>query len=156
MITTDFLKTPRITTLINPEITRHIKELTPSGKLAVTQNNLTYLKLDDNYIHELFPLITQPGIQKPDYFNPGSEGAHMTVIYPEENKTIKAEDLNQQHEFTINQIATAEINNKIYTILLADSPSLIDLRHRYQLPDLLGFRGYAIGFHITIGFEIII
>jgi hypothetical protein len=143
MNTIESLKTPHINTVINPEITRHIKELTPSGKLAVTQNNLTYLKLDDNYIHELFPLITQPGIQKPDYFNPGSEGAHMTVIYPEENKTIKAEDLNQQHEFTINQIATAEIINKI------------DLRHRYQLPDLLGFRGYAIGFHITIGFEMI-
>jgi hypothetical protein len=153
MNSTASLKIPRIVKVNSPEILKHASGLSPSGKIAVTTNNLTYLKIDDNYIHELYPLLTNTNIQKPNYFNPGSEGAHITVIYPEENKTITTQDLNQDHHFIINNIATAEINNKKYYVLLVESPSLIELRHRYQLPGLLSFRGYAIGFHITFGFE---
>jgi len=34
---------------------------------------------------------------------------------------------------------------------LVESPSLLKLRRRYDLSDMLCFKGYSIGFHITIG-----
>ena len=153
MTTAEPLKTPCITIFTNADIIQQASRLTSSGKIAVTNTNLVYLKIDDNYIHELYPLLTKTSIQKPNYFSPGAEGAHISVIYPEENRMITTQELNQQHHFTIKNIATAEINHKIYYVLLAEAPSLIELRRRYQLPDLLSFRGYAIGFHITFGFE---
>lgn len=90
-------------------------------------------------------------IKKPDYFGEKSVGAHITVVYPEENKIINNRDLDQEHSFIIKDIVTAELGAKIYYILLVDSPSLLKLRRRYNLSDKLSFKGYSIGFHITIG-----
>ena len=121
------------------------------GKIAVSDNNLIYLDIDDEYIHRLFPLLQNKEIKKPDYFGDRSAGAHITVIYPEENKIINNEDLNQEHDFIIEDVVAAEIGLKTYYILLVESRSLLQLRTKYNLPELLQFKGYSIGFHITVG-----
>lgn len=79
-------------------------------------------------------------------------GAHITVIYPEEspNIHIQLKELNQIHHFSIKDLVMAEIGPKNYYVLLVESPSLLALRRKYALTDLLNFKGYGIDFHITI------
>jgi hypothetical protein len=149
------MKTPVIKRLNFPEIIRATSYFTSSGKLAISENNLVYLDIDDAYVHQLFPLLADKQIQKPDYFGKNSAGAHITVIYPEENKQIANEDLGQQHSFLIKDTVTAQIGPKTYYVLLVESPSLLQIRRKYGLSDSLCFKGYAIGFHITIGVKVL-
>lgn len=144
------MKTPKMTKLDFPAIISAASKLRSIGKLAVTGTNLTYLDIDDEYIHHLFPLLQKPNIKKPDYFGDGSVGAHISVIYPDENKIISKKDSGQEHHFKIKDLVMAEIGRKKYYVLLVESPSLLHLRSRCILPDMLCFKGYSIGFHITI------
>lgn len=142
---------PKITTLNRQDILTNASALPNKGKLALSPSKLFYLKIDDSFIHQLFPLIKIPDVIQPDYFRKNSEGAHITVIYPEEYVIINSNDLNQEHSFTIKDFVAAEIGNKIYYVLLVNSPSLLTLRQNYGLSNLLSFKGYLIGLHITIG-----
>lgn len=150
-MTSNPLKIPKTINLNLPKILDATSHLAADGKLAISNNNLVYLDINDTYIHQLFPMLKDPQIKKPDYFGEKSAGAHITVIYPEENKKIKNEDLHQQHTFIVKDIVSAQIGAKTYYILLVESPSLLALRRRYGLSDKLCFKGYAIDFHITIG-----
>ena len=145
------MKTPAITTLNTPDVINTASRLTHEGRLAISDNQLIFLNIDDAYIHQLFPLLKNEATQKPDYFREKSAGAHISVIYPEENTIIDKKEIGQQHVFTIKEMVTAVIGEKTYYALLVESPSLLALRRRYMVPDLLNFKGYAIGFHITIG-----
>ncbi|MEO7049491.1 MAG: hypothetical protein ABI091_29585 [Ferruginibacter sp.] len=138
-----------------PEILDNLQYLSLKGCTKISNNNLFYLDIDNAYIHNLFPLLKNNLIKKPDYFGEKSEGAHITLIYPEENTTINREDLAQKHHFLVKNIVTAEIAQKKYYVLLIESSSLLQLRKKYKLPDLLCFKGYSIGFHITIGVSLI-
>lgn len=143
--------TPRITPLKFPKIIDAAKHLPSTGKTLVTENNLFCLDIRDAYIHELLPMLGDEKINKPDYFGIKSVGAHITIIYPEEAKKIHNYELRQEHRFLIKDIVAAEIGLKTYYVLLVESPSLLKLRKKYGLPELLSFKGYSIGFHITIG-----
>ncbi|MDX1902345.1 MAG: hypothetical protein SFW66_10170 [Gammaproteobacteria bacterium] len=145
------MRIPLIKKLNIPELIDAASHLKSSGKLARSQNNLIYLDIENAYIHQLFPLLQNQQIKVPDYFGKDSAGAHITAIYPEENKKIDEDDLGKAHHFLIKDIVTANINDKIYYVLLVESPSLLKIRRKYGLSDQLCFKGYAIGFHITIG-----
>lgn len=93
----DCMKIPLITNLKVLLLNKATSKFPSTGKIAVSNNNLTYLDIDDEYVHQLFPLLKNFNIKKPDYFGEDSEGAHITVIYPEENKTINKDDLGQKH-----------------------------------------------------------
>lgn len=144
---------PKIIKVDIPEIIQTANNLSLDGKLAISDNNFTYLNIDNNYIHQLFPLLKYNSAQKPDYFGKKSAGAHITVIYPEENKKINKKELNKKYHFLIKDLVTIEVNQKIYYALLVESPSLLQLRRQYHLPDMLYFKGYSVGFHITIGVQ---
>ena len=133
------------------EIINASQHLSLTGNTQISDNNLFYLDIDDAYIHQLFPLIRNDDIKKPEYFGEKSAGAHITVAYPEEGKKINEQDLAQKHNFIIKKFVAAEIDQKKYYVLLVESSSLLQLRKKYNLPDLLSFKGYSIGFHITIG-----
>lgn len=148
------MKLPLITNLNAPAIISSASHLKRKGQLGRSKNNLVYLDIDDAYIHKLFPLLQDQKIKTPDYFGEGSAGAHVTVIYPEEGKEINKEDLNQEHHFLIQDLVAAKIDKKTYYVLLIESPSLLIVRKKYALPDLLCFKGYSIGFHITIGVKL--
>jgi hypothetical protein len=145
-----FMNSPLITKLQIPQLMNAALNLRLNGKTANSENNLAYLDIDDAYIHELFPLVPDKKAIKPDYFAAGGVGAHITLMYPEEGKKIKKEDIGQTYNFTIKDFVSAKINQKIYYALLIESPTLLQLRKKYSLPDQLCFKGYAIGFHITI------
>ncbi len=145
------MKTPLITKLNAPVILNTASHLKQKGQLASSKNNLVYLDIDDAYIHQLFPLLQDHQIKIPDYFGEESVGAHITAIYPEEGKRISKHDLGMEYDFSIKAVVIAEIGKKNYYVLLAESSSLLQLRRKYNLPDLLYFKGYWVGFHITIG-----
>jgi hypothetical protein len=148
------MKTPLIEKLNIPDLMNAASHLALDGKLTISDNNLVYLDVDDAYIHRLYPLLQNQQIKKPDYFGEKSAGAHISVIYPEENKKINKSDLGQRHSFIIKDIIAAQIGLKTYNVLLVESASLLQLRRQYALPDMLCFKGYSIGFHITIGVKI--
>jgi hypothetical protein len=148
------MKIPRITKLNFPDLLSAASHLESTGKLIALRNNFTYLDIDNDYVHQLFPLLQKHDVKKPDYFGAKAAGAHITVIYPEENKIMTKEDLNKEHSFIIKNIVAAEIDKKIYYVLLVESSSLLQLRKKYHLSELLCFKGYAIGFHITLGVSV--
>jgi len=145
---------PKMMTLDIPEMMKAAKHLSLRGATQLSDNNLFYLDIDDAYIHQLFPFLKEPGVKKPNYFGAKSAGAHITIAYPEEGKKINKEDLDREHSFMINKVVTAEIGQKTYYVLFIESSSLLQLRKKYKLPDLLNFKGYSIGFHITIGVKV--
>lgn len=145
------MKKPLMENLTLPNLMRQAAKLSLQGKLALSQNGLVYLEVDNHFIHQLFPLLNNKTIQKPDYFGPSGIGAHITVMYPEEGKKVKAEKLGEQHNFTLQKIVAAQIGTKTYYVLLVASSSLLEIRREHQLTDLLSFKNYAIPFHVTIG-----
>ena len=145
------MKTPVIEKLHLPDLIENASKLAACGYLHISKNNLLYLDIDDQYIHQLFPFLQIPAVNKPNYFGISKAGAHVSVIYPEENITIDAHDLYAQHEFNIQGICSAELGLKKYYVLMVESPTLLQIRKKYGLSDLLPFKGYWIGFHITIG-----
>lgn len=142
---------PKIIKLDNPKLLEAAKHLSTKGKLARLGNNFVYLDIDNDYINHLFPLLQNQLFKKPSYFCEKSVGAHISIIYPEENREVDKADWNQEHRFIVKGLVETEISQKIYCVLLVESPSLLYLREKYCLPDLLSFKGYSIGFHITIG-----
>lgn len=141
---------PSITQLKNEQLLHAGSTLKCSGILARSVNNLIYLDVDDAYIHRLFPLLTQSGINKPNYFAKGMAGAHISVIYPEENRVFNPQDLGKEYFFKIKELVIAEMNLKKYFVLLATCPDLVQLRAKYGLSKQLYFKGYWIDLHITI------
>lgn len=128
-------------------------KLPTTGTLAASDTGLVYLDISDDYIHQLFPLLENKNnlILKPDYFNKYLIGAHITVIYTEENKLISSDHLGEKHNFQIKDLIQMHINSKIYYALSVESPSLLELRRKHGLPDKLNFKGHKVGLHITIG-----
>lgn len=120
------------------------------GNIVVTSNNLTCLKVDDAYIHRLFPLLPMPGITKPDYFSANGIGAHISIIYPEEKVALAAQQIGSQHSFAVTGIFTTVIHQKRYYALKVMAPTLIAMRESYQLSKELNFKNYWISLHITI------
>lgn len=143
--------------LDNPELIKVAKTLKNEG--VVLQNeNYTYLKISDDFIHKLYPLIVEHEyLQKPDYFSEKCDiGAHITITYSNEQIVINDLDINVIHSFEIEELAKTQIENKQYYVLKVSSLSLISLRKKYQLTPQLNFKGYNVGLHITIATKPII
>lgn len=54
---------PVIEDLNIPELVNNVSELAARGRLAVSDNNLVYLDVHDDYIHRLFPLFANQKIK---------------------------------------------------------------------------------------------
>lgn len=145
---------PRVTFLHDHELLAAANNLPLFGILKISANTLCYLKIDDNYIRQLFFLlkkkIPNKTIKMPDYFGKEKIGAHISVIYPEEKINVSMSDVGQTHHFNIMDLMAAKIHNKEYYALRIQSNSLQMLRAKYFLPSMLNFKGYLINLHITI------
>lgn len=134
-----------------PMIIYRALKLKPVGKLKISPDNLIYLDIDDDYIHQLHPLLPDPHTTKPDYFGENLIGAHISVIYPEENTVLEKIDLGNEHSFKIKQLFSAILSSKRYYALSIFSPSILQLRKKYCLPPTLLFKNHSVDLHITIG-----
>ena len=123
------------------------KNLPHVGTLIQKPDGYAYIKVDDRYINELFPLLNAPsGYEKPPYFRRDNlPGAHISVVY--KNEKIKLKEAGQKFSFTIRDITTVSPNSKnSYIILQVDAPELENLRKRYKLGAKLN--GHE--FHISL------
>jgi hypothetical protein len=133
----------------NPLIAR-AQTLRNDGFLVKNPNNYVYLKIDDAFILDLFPLLTPTNVQIPDYFGDDKMGAHISLIYPQEYKFIHEDDLHQEYRFEVQSLVQTKLGQKTYYALLVTSPQLLQVRQKYGLGDLLDFKGFRISFHITL------
>lgn len=134
-----------------PKLLDTVAQLSMKGHLKMNAFGLTYLDIDDNFIHQIFPLIPDMSAIKPEYFGEDLVGAHISVIYPEEDISCHKSDLNKEHSFTVTGLFFAVIENKKYYVLKVKAPSLTSLRRRQGLPDKLSFKNCLIDLHITVG-----
>jgi len=116
-----------------------------------------YLKIDDRFIHAIYPLLADyGGVEKPDYFNPPDYvGAHISVIYPEERTRLYPENIGQIHLFNMGNLIKAQYGSTEYYALSVTSPSLSNLRHAHHLSPKPTFKGQKIRFHITVGVKML-
>jgi hypothetical protein len=137
--------------LENQPLIKKAKQLNPTGTI-IQAGSYSFLNIDDAYIHELFDLLDPTyKAQKPDYFSPEkSIGAHITIMYKEENVQLDVQEIGKKHTFHITELRKVTLNNKEYFVLMVSSPSLCTLRSEYNLPKKPRYKGYAIDFHITV------
>ncbi len=138
-----------ISAIPNNELIETAKTLPRLGALKVSDERLVYLDIDDNYIHELFPLIDYPGVNKPDYFAAGI-GAHISIIYPNEYNYALIEK-QSMFQFEVNHLFMAKTNDAIYFALSVNAPDLLTIRRKNNLSTKLNLNGYRVDMHITIG-----
>lgn len=135
-----------------PTLNNSLTNLMRSGKIIV-KSDYMYVDIDDQYIHKLFPLIHVDGICKPNYFTAKTNymGAHISVIYPEENVFIQNDFVGSTLDFEIVGAFTAQIYNRQYFMLTISAPMITQIRESHGLIAKLTFKGYPVDPHITIG-----
>lgn len=113
------------------------------------EKGFTYVKVDDDYIHALLPLLEleEEGFREPPYFRgKNSPGAHISVFYEDEN--VIADEIGQTFHFTLEQIVIVKTSKNVsWVVLQVKSPELEALRVKYGKSPLL--HGHE--FHITLG-----
>lgn len=137
--------------LYNPDLMNAAKNLKKHG-ILLQDDNFAYLKIDNSFIHNLFPLIPDSETwQKLDYVcEKDATGAHITLTYPDDEVIVKDCDINILHSFEITELIKTRVDVREYYVLMISSPSLSFLRKKYNLPQILNFKGYNIGLHITL------
>jgi hypothetical protein len=131
------------------EVLNYAQENLPKeGQLIVKSDGFGYLKVDDDYIHTLFPMleVEGEGFKKPPYFRTDeAPGAHISVFYVNEN--IVPEEVGQYFHFELKQIVIVKASkNTSYAVLQVESPELEKLREKYGLsPKLFGHE-----YHISL------
>ncbi len=131
------------------EVVNYAREHLPlEGQLIVKSGGFGYLKVDDEYIHTLFPLLglADSGYKKPPYFRSHeSPGAHISVFYEDEN--VIPDEIGQTFHFELKNIVIVRVSKTVsYAVLQVESPELEALREKYGLsPKLHGHE-----YHISI------
>lgn len=117
-----------------------------TGKLIQRSDGYAYVKVDDDYIHKLFPMLKEPGFLKPPYFRRlDSPGAHISVVYEDEKTTLN--EVGQSFTFTLEKIITVSPKKNLsFIVLVVSAPDLENLRAKYGLSKKL--HGHE--FHITL------
>lgn len=125
------------------------KNLPLQGQLLKNPDGFVYLKVDDNYIHTLLPLLQlkEKGLREPPYFrSKRAPGAHISVFYVGERVT--PHELGSYFHFEPKQICFIKRSKKASLVIMqVDSPELENLRKKYgHSPKLQGHE-----FHISLG-----
>jgi len=113
------------------------------------RDGFVYIKVDDRFIHDIFPLLTQPQIKKPAYFRRAdAPGAHISVFYETESKKIgSVAEIGMIFNFEVIELRSVAIQKGKDVFLIAvKAPELEALRRKYGLQPLL--QGHD--FHITV------
>ncbi|WP_019215717.1 hypothetical protein [Legionella tunisiensis] len=145
-----------LTELAGGSMLRVTKKLTAEGVIQ-QRDNFCYLKIDDDYIHLTHPLLNEHGvIEKPAYFIPPDDvGAHISIIYPEENK-IPQIAIEQKHHFSICGLLKARYGLKEYFALVVNSPSLAAFRQKHHLAARPTFKSQEVFFILRLASGIVL
>lgn len=127
--------------------------LPQEGKLVIKSDGFGYIKVDDAYIHELFPLlgVSEDGFKEPPYFrSEDSPGAHISLFYVDEE--VNPEEAGQTFPFELVDIVVVNPSKyNSYIVFEVKSPALEDLREKYGLERKL--HGHE--FHISLAKKVL-
>ena len=127
------------------------KHLPLRGTLQ-SDGKFVYVKIEDDYVHALTPLIQEKDFHEPPYFGkPGLVGAHITVINLYELRKLKMQAFAESGETIEFTLKACDImhpphwhkGSEVYVIQV-DAPRLQEIRKRYGLAEL------KYPFHITV------
>lgn len=124
------------------------KDLPSEGRLEQGRDGYIYLKVSNDYVHRLFPLIKQSGFHIPSSIQRNTKtGAHISVFYKKEGEHVgKIPEIGKIYSFIPTEIKVVRSKSKEYVILEVSAPELENLRKKYHLsPKLMGHE-----FHITL------
>jgi hypothetical protein len=130
-------------------IVQYAREHLPhTGVLQQGPDGFVYVKVDDRYIKELYPMLDLEGYVMPPYFRrPDSPGAHISVFYVFESEQIgHLAELGRTYEFKVEGLAFVPYKHPKFAVLHVSSPELEHLRQKYGFSPLLQNHD----FHITI------
>lgn len=130
-----------------------ICQLPNTGILSQLDTGYLFLKVSDDFIHKLFPLIEISTKQLPDYFSAvkGHIGAHVSVIYPEEIRRVQIDGLlGKIIYFQKMHICQARLKEKNYLVIVIKSLELEYLRMQQGLSKKPIYQGFEVEFHITL------
>lgn len=129
-----------------------IDNLPCEGNIKIAVNGFSYLDINDDFIHQIYPLLGYLEAMKPDYFTTENNyiGAHISIIYPEENTQLDANEANKRIEFEIVGLFCADLADTRYFAFKVNAPELIRIRQKYGLSDKMQLKGCMIESHITI------
>jgi hypothetical protein len=116
------------------------------GKLSMKPDGFVYVKVNDEYIHTLFPMLQleEKEFKEPPYFrSSNSPGAHISVFYEDEH--IVPKEIGETFHFKLKQIVLVRTSRKAsYVVLQVESLELEELRKKYGLSPKLHGHEYHI------------
>lgn len=122
------------------------------GILHQTETGYVYLKVDDQFIHRLFPLLKTTEKKLPPYFEePYNIGAHISVIYKEETTNLQPiAEMGSTVNFNILDLCEIKMNEKIFFALIIQADELITLRKKYGFSEKPVYHDIPVDYHITV------
>jgi len=132
-----------------------LEEVELKGVLKQTKDGFVYIKIDNDFIHGVFPLLEDKNVKEPPYFGKGEIGAHISAITKDEidEKEIeKIDELGEELSFTIKGVFSTEPQgwkgmSRVWFVSV-DCPRIIEIRKKYKLPETYENKGHD--YHITI------
>lgn len=148
-----------------PDILNHAKtKLNQTGILKHEKtSSYCYLKVADEYILDLFPLlqakIKQKELIMPDYFSDEKNhmGAHISLVYPTEKNArtisthLESNNTFPSCHFTVNHLISISTMKKSFYALTVSCNALDEIRAQHGFSQKLNYYGLLVPFHITIG-----
>jgi len=131
------------------------KEVELFGTLKQQEDGFVYVKIDDNFIDGIFPLLADADIKKPPYFDKDGIGAHISAITKDEieDKEIKEiKEIGKEIPFTFKEVYSTNPQgwdemSRVWFVAV-DIPELVKIRKKYGLPETYENKGHE--FHITV------
>tara|TARA_Y100000310_G_scaffold344350_1_gene456663 strand:+ start:2139 stop:2711 length:573 start_codon:yes stop_codon:yes gene_type:complete len=126
------------------------------GVLQQNDKGFVFLDISNDVIHGLFTLIDEENIEKPPYFGKHKDGAHVSVISPDETKEkLKDTEIDEiGQEFHLKLKGFKSVNpegweemERVWFVEF-DAPELKKLRQKYGLPATYNGQGHE--FHSSI------
>ena len=126
-----------------------------SAELKQAENGFTYLDIPDEYVHSLFKLCDDAGVELPPYFGEGLAGAHVSAILGDEISAAgspKISEIGRKFDFRIvnwDSLKPAGWNgvDKVYFLTLS-CPELESVRSTYGFSPKIH---HDHDFHLTFG-----
>lgn len=88
----------------------------------IKSDGFVYLKVDDHYIHTLFPLLglKHEGYREPPYFrSKEAPGAHISVFYADEH--VIPSEIGDEFQFKPERIKITKTRDASYVVLQVES-----------------------------------
>lgn len=140
----------------NPNLLTCAKKISNCGKVSTANDNFIFLDVHNDFIHNLFPLISETNIIMPNYFSTEKkEGAHISIVYPDEiSATLHSSEINGVGDliyFDVQSFCISTLLNKMFFMLKVECEELHLLRKSLGLRNKPIYKGVTIPyFHITI------